>query len=269
MCEPDFRSRVAGRKRKGSTTSPLLGRRCIPGLPALPARAASVAAGFKSSAWRHALVYPLACRRRCFSSGCDRARNGRRHGRMLPFANQMQALGLSCWSSHAALRHCISPGGKSHYLCVWHLTVVRLPKTRHSIQCLEYGESKEERKLDWPRRSQRTPCRHHCEALSRTAFKLGTGYPEVSTSTLAESSQTPSGRSSPRRSTPALRRTSIRVCRIGRLDGHSGSRDQATHIADLARGILLRHLEANALPVGNASHHAATDNPDRRQYLGM
>jgi hypothetical protein len=89
-------------------------------------------------------------------------------------------------------------------------------------------------------------------------------YPEVSASALAGSSHKPRGRSSPRRSIPALRRTSIRAFRIGRLDGHSAERYPATHVADLAGRISLRHLEANAPPVGNASHIAETDNPDRR-----
>jgi hypothetical protein len=47
------------------------------------------------------------------------------------------------------------------------------------------------------------------------------GYLELSASAPAGSSQTQRGRSLPRRSTPALRRTSISPCRIGRLDGHS------------------------------------------------
>jgi VIT1/CCC1 family predicted Fe2+/Mn2+ transporter len=40
---------------------------------------------------------------------------------------------LRCWRSHAALHQCISPGGKSQYLCVWHLTV--LPRAFGCVGC--------------------------------------------------------------------------------------------------------------------------------------
>jgi hypothetical protein len=150
---------------------------------------------------------------------------------------------------------CEAPENSSLSTNVWNIVSRRAEKKWRPRQTSQVRADRiVELKVELP--SSSVHCRKRWERTER--------YRGISASALAGSLQTPRGRSLPRRSTPARRRTSISSCRSGWLDGHSASRYQATQFADLAGGISLRHLEANAPLVGNASHHAETDNSDRR-----